>query len=98
RDRYRQVGQGRPAPWRCVQRDHEPVGRVPGRDLLGSLDLDAVALAVVEGEGHERLVLAGCDGEAHGRVHPARQDDDRSVTARLRAFTVTEAEHLAASV
>ena len=55
------------------------VGPVVLGHLLGPLELDAVALAVVEGEGDDgraRMVLLGGQREAHGRVEPAGQDDD----------------------
>ena len=55
--------------------DDEVLGAVVAGDSGGAVDLGAVALPVVEGEGQGRPVgTLGGEGHAHRRVETARQD------------------------
>ena len=55
-----------------------PHAEVP-RDLPGGVDLPAVPLAVVEGQGDDVQALPLRDCEGGGGVHPAAEEDDGAV-------------------
>ena len=79
---------------RRVERHDQVLGAVVGgHDLSGAVELDAVALAVVEREREHLVVVARRDRRAHRRVEATRQDHQRGRQVTVTRVIVRDLDH-----
>src|SRR5205085_10385422 len=95
----RGIGQGRPAPPGGVKPRARPVSSVPLGNHAGPLDLDVVALGVIEGESDDVVAVARGQAQAYRGVQAARQDDDgyRRTSTMLSAVSQSRMQATARS-